>query len=122
MKTSYSSSENAPSSRVNELPSVSATMLKNSYAEVLDQVSESGAVAVTRHNKPRAVLLSVKDYEALLHAAPDPLHELKEEYERMFLRMQTPEHASAMERLFKATPEELGAAAVKYAKRQTRRK
>jgi len=77
MKTSYSNAGNAPSRRVNELPSVSATLLKNSYAEVLDQVSENGAVAVTRHNKPRAVLLSVKDYEALLHAAPDPLLEMK---------------------------------------------
>lgn len=111
MSTSYRS-ESQPSARVRELPVVTATELKNSTADVIDQLGARGAVAITRHDKPRAVLLSIAEYEALTRQEPDYMAGLMEKYRGMLDRMQGPEQRAAAERAFNATPEELGAAAV----------
>ena len=100
------------------MPSISATELKNATADVFEQVASRRAVAITRHDKPRAVLLSVKQYEALAGQRPDWLEKLHEEYRGMLDRMQGPEQRAAAERAFNATPEELGEAAVWWAAEQ----
>ncbi len=102
-------------SRVQELPTITATVLKNSTADVLDQLAPDQAVAITRHNKPRAVLLTVDHYDALMAGQTKWLAELHEEYRGMLAKMQTREQKAAALRLFRATPEELGAAAVREA-------
>lgn len=111
MSTSYRS-ESQPSARVRELPVVTATELKNSTADVIDQLGARRAVAITRHDKPRAVLLSIAEYEALTRQEPDYMAGLMEKYRGMLDRMQGPEQRAAAERAFNATPEELGTAAV----------
>lgn len=111
MSTSYNS-DHTPAPRIAEMPSISATELKNATADVFEQVASRRAVAITRHDKPRAVLLSVEQYEALTGQRPDWLEKLHEEYRGMLDRMQGPEQRAAAEKLFKATPEELGEAAV----------
>jgi prevent-host-death family protein len=105
------------SARVRELPTVSATDLKNSTADVIEQVASKRAVAITRHDKPRAVLVSIEEYEALTGQEPEYLSGLMEKYRGMLDRMQGPEQRAAAERAFNATPEELGAAAVAAARR-----
>ena len=117
MSTSYRPS-NEVSARVRELPVVTATELKNSTAEVIDQVAARRAVAITRHDKPRAVLVSIEEYEALTGQEPDYFAGLMEKYRGMLDRMQGPEQRAAAERAFNATPEELGAAAVWAAQRR----
>lgn len=105
--------------RVEELPPVTATSLKNRTADVLDQVADLGAVAITRHDKPRAVLLSLEQYRQLKgDDDEDWLAELHEEYLGVLERMQEPEQKAAAERLFEATPEELGDAALRAAQRR----
>jgi antitoxin Phd len=116
MTTEYRPSSSV-SARVRELPSVTATELKNSTADVFDQVAARRAVAITRHDKPRAVLLSVEAYEALTGQEPEYLQGLMEKYRGMLDRMQGPEQRAAAERAFSATPAELGAAAVAAARR-----
>ena len=111
MSTSYKS-DHTPAPRIAEMPSISATELKNATADVFEQVASRRAVAITRHDKPRAVLLSVEQYEALTGQHPDWLEKLHEEYRGMLDRMQGPEQRAAAERAFNATPEELGEAAV----------
>ena len=112
MSTSYQNPSN-PAPRVAEMPSITATELKNATADVFEQVAARRAVAITRHDKPRAVLLSVEQYEALTgQQNPDWLEKLHEEYRGMLDRMQGPEQRAAAERAFNATPEELGEAAV----------
>lgn len=106
------------SSRIQELPTVTATELKNSTADVFDQVSKSGAVAVTRHDKPRAVLLTVEQYAALTQSEIPGLDGLKHEYQKMLDDMQKPEQREAGRRFFEATPEELGAAGLAYMKKE----
>jgi prevent-host-death family protein len=87
-------------------------ILKNSTADVLDQVAVQGAVAITKHDKPRAVLLSIEHYERLTGAKSNLLNELQAEYRSVQEKMQEPAQKAAAKRLFEATPEELGAAAV----------
>lgn len=107
--------ESKPSYHVRSLPSVSATDLKNSIADVFAKVASCGAVAISRHDKPRAVLLSVEEYEALKGPELPGLDALMEEYQQMFEDMQSPEQKAGALQLFQATPEELGAAAVQGA-------
>ena len=112
MSSSYQN-KSTPSPRVTEMPTISATELKNATADVFEQVASRRAVAITRHDKPRAVLLSIEQYEALIgQQNPDWLEKLHEEYHGMLDRMQGPEQRAAAERAFNATPEELGEAAV----------
>ncbi len=116
MGAKYTTSPHA-SLKVNELPAVTATALKNSTSDVLDQVSAEGAVAITKHNKPRAILISVAQYEGMRGTESNLLNELQAEYRGMLEKMQEPEQKAAAKRLFEATPEELGAAAVRAAQR-----
>jgi prevent-host-death family protein len=122
MSTSYNT-PSTPAPRVAEMPTISATELKNATADVFEQVASRRAVAITRHEKPRAVLLSVEQYEALTgQQNPDWLEKLHEEYRGLLDRMQGPEQRAAAERAFNATPEELGEAAVWAAQKKNVRK
>ncbi|MFM8655946.1 MAG: type II toxin-antitoxin system Phd/YefM family antitoxin, partial [Chthoniobacterales bacterium] len=95
MSSSYQN-KSTPSPRVAEMPTISATELKNATADVFEQVASRRAVAITRHDKPRAVLLSVEQYEALTgQQNPDWLEKLHEEYRGMLDRMQGPEQRAA---------------------------
>jgi len=121
MSTHYPTST-TPAPRVQELPTITATELKNATADVFEQVATKQAVAITRHEKPRAVLLSVEQYEALTGQRPDWLEQLHEEYRGMLDRMQGPEQRAIADKLFQATPEELGEAALWAAQQKAKRK
>ncbi len=122
MSTSYQN-PSYPAPRVAEMPTISATELKNATADVFEQVASRRAVAITRHDKPRAVLLSVEQYEALTgEKNPDWLEKLHEEYRGLLDRMQGPDQRAAAEKLFKATPEELGEAALWAAQQKAKNK
>ena len=108
--------------RVQELPTITATELKNSTADVFEQVAAKQAIAITRHEKPRAILLSVEQYEALAGQRPEWLEKLHEEYRGMLERMQGPEQRAGAEKLFRATPEELGQAALWAAQQKAKSK
>ena len=108
--------------RIQELPTITATELKNSTADVFEQVAAKQAIAITRHEKPRAILLSVEQYEALTGHRPEWLEKLHEEYRGMLERMQGPEQRAGAEKLFRATPEELGQAALWAARQKAKSK
>ena len=122
MAKKYQQSSSIPQS-VLELPAVSATALKNTTADVLDRVNREGALAITRHDKPQAILLSYEEYLAHTGQGDDSwLGELREECQTMLEEMQSPEQKAAAERAFNASPEELGKAAVAAAKRKAYQK
>lgn len=108
--------------RVQELPTITATELKNATADVFEQVAAKQVIAITRHEKPRAILLSVEQYEALTGHRPEWLEKLHEEYRGMLERMQGPEQRAGAEKLFRATPEELGQAALWAAQQKAKSK
>jgi antitoxin Phd len=117
MNTIYQTNDE-PCPRLQELPTVTATELKQSTADLLDQVSAGKAVAVTRHDKARVVMISIEQYRQLTAQQTDVLSELRVEYRTMLDEMQSPEQKEAAKMLFEATPEELGAAAVRGAQRR----
>lgn len=106
--------------RVQDMPTVAATTLKNSTADVLDQVIGGQPMAVTRHDKPRAVLISMDLYDSLMANQDGILADLRQHYGKMLDDMQSPEQKAAARRAFEATPEELGAAALRAAQEKAK--
>jgi antitoxin Phd len=97
-----------------EIPEVSATRAENAFGEILDRVAVSGAVAITRHDEPKAVLLSYEEFEALSSARSA----LGGQIEGLLERLQTPAARKGMEAAFNATPAALGRAAAEAARRR----
>ena len=103
-----------------DVPSVAATQFKNQFGAIFEQASLGGAVAITKHNTPKAVLLSYAEFEALTRASSPVLDELSEEFDALLAGMQTPKAKAGVTTAFDAAPEELGRAAVKAAARRRR--
>lgn len=101
-----------------EIPEIAATQAKNTFGELLDRVAVSGAVAITRHDMPKAVLLSYEEFESLSNSRAETLDALSTKFEGLLKRMQTPAARKGMEAAFNASPEALGRAAVKAARRR----
>ncbi len=70
--------------------SFSATDAKKQFGRVLDMVLRGGAVVITKHDQPKAILLSVDDFNALAKATESTLDTLSADFDAMFARMQTP--------------------------------
>ena len=100
-----------------EVPAVAATEAKNAFGSVLDTAIARGMVAITKRDRPRAVLISFEEYNALVAALPDPIAALRGEFDALVAKMQTPKAKKAARGLFRATPAALGRAAVTAAKR-----
>ena len=98
-----------------DVPMVAASRLKNELGAVFEEAALSGAVVITKHNTPRAVLLSYAEFEALTASATPALDDLSERFDKLLATMQTPEAKAGVAAAFDATPEELGVAAVKAA-------
>ena len=97
---------------------VSASDAKNAFGRVLDTVARTGMVAITRHDRPRAVVLSIEQYLALTHGAGDVLASLQGDFDAMLERMNAPGQRKAMQQAFDTPPAELGRLAVKGARRK----
>jgi prevent-host-death family protein len=92
--------------------SFNATQVKNAFGRVLDTALRRGAVVITKHDDPKAVLLSWDEFEALTSARSRQLEALTGEFDAMLERMQTARARRAMQSAFAAAPSELGRAAV----------
>lgn len=101
-----------------DVPSVAATRLKNEFGAVLEQVIRNGAVAITRHDTPKAVVLSFEEFRSLVKAQSHSLSDLSAEYDTLLARMQTPAARKGAVAAFNATPAEIGRAAVKAARKR----
>jgi len=67
----------------------SATEAKNAFGEVLEKVGRYGAVAITKHDKPRFVILSVDEYQANKPARDGTLDVFERRYDEMLEKMGT---------------------------------
>jgi len=101
--------------------SVTSTEAQNEFGRILDAAARGDVVVITKHDTPRAVLMSVDRYEALVRADETVLDTLTEQFDALLDRMQAPEAGSAMKEAFEAGPEELGKAAVAAARRRRER-
>ena len=62
--------------RLVDVPTVSATRLRNEFGTVFEQATVDGAVLITKHDTPKAVLLSYAEFEALTESATPVLDDL----------------------------------------------
>jgi antitoxin Phd len=95
-----------------EVEAVTAARLKNEPATVIDHVLTGRAVAITRHDKPRAVIIAYEDFQRLAAAREPSLEALGAEFDRLLDEMQTPESRDAVAAAFGSSPAELGRSAV----------
>ena len=100
-----------------DISEVPATRAKNEFGAILEKATHGGAVAITRHDTPKAVLLSYDEFESLVNARSRSLDNLGAEFDEWLARMQTPKAKKAMEAAFNASPAKLGGAAVKAARK-----
>ena len=99
-----------------DITTVPASRFKNEFGTIFEQAALGGAVAITKHNTPKAVLLSYAEFEALTKASMPALDDLSDQFDQLLESMQTPPAKSAMATAFDAAPEQLGRAAVKAAR------
>ncbi|MCT7660778.1 type II toxin-antitoxin system prevent-host-death family antitoxin [Mycobacterium deserti] len=99
-----------------DVPTVAATRFKNEFATIFEQAALGGAVAITKHNTPKAVLLSYAEFEALTRAGTPALDDLASQFDELLEKMQAPSSKRAMTSAFDAAPDQLGDAAVKAAR------
>jgi prevent-host-death family protein len=97
---------------------VTATDAKKEFARVLEMVIRGGVVVITKHDAPKAVLLSVDEFNALAQAPSRQLDALSGEFDTLLARMQTPKARAGMKAAFAASPKQLGRAAVAVARRR----
>lgn len=98
--------------------SFTATHVKKEFGRVLEMVIQGGLVVITKHDAPKAILLSVDEFNALAHATERKLDTLSGEFDALLARMQTPEARSGMQAAFEASPKQLGRAAVAAARKR----
>ena len=116
---SHTSSPSQP--QRTQTSSVTATEAKNEFGRVLERAIKGERVYITRHETPKAVLLSVEDFDALaasLSPAKIKLNTLTAEFDAMLARMQAPGARDAMKAAFDASPKELAIAAARAARKR----
>lgn len=84
---------------VDALPEVTATMLKNKFAEVVRRASR-GPVAITRHNRREFVILTAEKFEELQQSRGASLEGLTAEFDQLVARMNTPADKAARRKFF----------------------
>jgi prevent-host-death family protein len=111
-----------PSARAQHVPGqerfYTATEAKNEFGRLLDRAVQGATVVITKHDAPKAVLISMEKFNALQQAPQLKLDTLSAEFDDLLARMQTTKARGSMERAFNASPERLGKAAVLAARKR----
>jgi len=103
-----------------ETASVSATDAKNEFGRILEKAIQGGRVLITKYDVPKAILISVSEFEALSLARQVKLDTLSDEFDALLARMQTSTARAGMKSAFSASPKRLGKAAVAAARKRAR--
>jgi antitoxin Phd len=101
-----------------EADSLTATQAKNEFGRVLERVIRGEIVVITRHDAPKAVLISMEEYQALARNPESQLNALTGEFDAVLAAMQTAKARDGMKRAFEASPKQLGKAAVAAARKR----
>lgn len=91
---------------------IPAETLKNAPGRVLDQAATGRAVVITRRSAPRAVIMSIEDFQALARDRSPGIAELERTFDSLLASMQTKKSRAGVAALFRASPQDLGKAAV----------
>lgn len=107
-----------PGDRLGAAFTVTATDVKNEFGRVLEKVIQGGIVVITKHDEPKAVLISVREFHALTNANRMKLDTLSGEFDALLVRMQTSAARAGMKAAFDASPKQMGKAAVAAARKR----
>jgi len=88
--------------------SYTATEAKQEFGRILDQAIHGTTVVITRHDSPRAVLISMDRFNELQDAPLLKLNTLSDEFDALLEKMQTPAARRGMSSAFGASPKQLG--------------
>lgn len=105
-----------------DIPQVAATRFKNEFGAIFEQAALGGAVAITKHDAPKAVLISYDEFRALMRARAPGLDDLGAQFDALLDGMQAPKARKAMAAAFDAPGAKLGRVAVKAARKRRTRK
>src|SRR5947207_15555966 len=78
-----------------DAPQVTASVAKNSFGRVLDRVAREGRLAITKHDEPCAVLISIDEYRALVGAEEVTPNTLSAAFDALSARLHRPGAAAA---------------------------
>ena len=98
--------------------SYTATEAKNEFGRVLEQAIQGTTVLITKHDSPRAVLISIDHFQTLQEAPQAKLNTLTEQFDTLLERMQTPKARRGMTAAFGANPKQMGRVAVVAARKR----
>ena len=101
-----------------DIPRVAASRFKNEFGAIFEQAALGGAVAITKHDAPKAVLLSYAEFESLIKSRASALDDLSAQFDSLLARMQTPKAVQGMAAAFDATPAQPGRAAKAAARKR----
>ncbi len=107
-----------PANRSNAQVLITATEVKNEFGRILERVIGGTTVVITRHDAPKAVLISMDEFNTLSHATRSRLDALSGEFDALLDRMQKPKARRAMKAAFSASPKQLGKAAAAAARKR----
>jgi len=97
---------------------VTATEAKNSFGQLLEKAIHGDIVVITKHDAPKAVLISMDQYSALSGAPEARINCLSAEFDALLTRIQRPAARRAMQKAFHASGKQLGRAAVAAARKR----
>ena len=100
-----------------EPTSFTATKVKNEFGRILEKAIQGETVVITKHDSPKAVLISVDQFNSLKHAPELKLDTLSSEFDALLARMQSSKARTAMKAAFSSSPQQLGKAAVLAARK-----
>jgi antitoxin Phd len=98
--------------------SFTATKAKNEFGLILEKVLQGDRVVITKHDRPKAILISMDEFNMLSRSAEVKLDTLSDEFDALLTRMQSAKAGAGMKAAFEASPKELGKAAVTAARKR----
>lgn len=98
--------------------SVTATDAKNRFGPLLETAIRGRSIVITKHDTPKAVLMSMAEFESLSRVRDRRLRVLDDEFDAMLTGMQTAKSRGAMKAAFDASPRDLGKMAASAARRR----
>ena len=108
---------NARGERV-DAAAFTSTVVKNEFGRILEIALRGRAVIITKHDTPKAVLISLDDFNALTRPAEKTLDTLSGEFDALLARMQGAKPRTGMKAAFGASAQDLGKAAVAAARKR----
>jgi len=97
--------------------SFTATEAKNEFGRVLEKAMQGELVFITKHDTPKAVMLSLDEFNALSGASERKINALSAEFDSLLSNMQSPAARKGMDDAFHASPTQLGKAALAAARK-----